>query len=173
MIARTLIFTGDGKGKTTAALGMAVRAAGHGQRVLIVQFLKSNSETGELRGFGCLPKVEIVQMGCGFVPREDHPEFAAHRDAARQALEFAAKALKSAEYDLVVLDEVCGAISRKLIDEAPVLELLAWPERTACIVLTGRGAGPGLIAFADTVTEMRCVSHGFQQGLKAQEGVEF
>lgn len=173
MKARTLIFTGDGKGKTTAALGMVVRAVGHGQRVLVVQFLKSNAETGELRGLSALPEVKIVQMGCGFVPRGDHPQFTTHQDAARAALEFARGEVVSGGYDLIVLDEVCGAINAQLIGEAEVLELLACPERTACIVLTGRGAGEHLVAAADTVTEMRCISHGYQQGIKAQKGVEF
>lgn len=173
MSARTLIFTGDGKGKTTAALGMAVRAAGHGQRVLVVQFLKSNAATGELRGVAGMPEVTIVQMGRGFVPGEEHPEFAAHREAAREALEFARGAVISGGHDLIVLDEVCGAISGKLIEETAVIELLECPERTACIVLTGRGAGVRLMEKADTVTEMRCIRHGFAEGVKAQKGVEF
>lgn len=173
MNARTLIFTGDGKGKTTAALGMAVRAAGHGQHVLIVQFLKSNTETGELRGFACIPQVKIVQMGCGFVPRQDGPRMNPHRDAARRALEFARSEIVSGGYDLIIMDEVCTAIGSKVIDEAEVLELLVLPERTACIVLTGYGAGKQLIAQADTVTEMRCLRHAYAQGIEAQKGVEF
>lgn len=173
MMPRTLIFTGDGKGKTTAALGMALRAAGHGQRVLVVQFLKSNTATGELRGAAALPQITILPMGRGFVPDKDHPEFARHRQAAREALEFARGAVISGGYELIVLDEVCGAIARGLIDEAAVVGLMECPERTACLVLTGRAASAELITHADTVTEMRCVRHGLQQGIKAQKGVEF
>jgi cob(I)alamin adenosyltransferase len=173
MKPRTLIFTGDGKGKTTAAFGMALRAAGHGQRVKVIQFLKSNSATGELAACAKLPGVEVVQMGRGFVPKPDHPAYAAHREAARKALAFAGKTVISPEYDLIILDEICGAIALGLIPEEGVLELMDAPERTACLVLTGRGGSARLIEHADTVTEMRMVRHGYTQGLKAQEGVEF
>ena len=105
MSARTLIFTGEGKGKTTAAFGMVLRAAGHNQRVLVVQFLKSNAATGELVACAHLPQVEAVQMGCGFVPAPEHPAFAAHQQKAREALEFARQAVISSKHDLIVLDE--------------------------------------------------------------------
>ncbi|MBM3891197.1 MAG: cob(I)yrinic acid a,c-diamide adenosyltransferase [Verrucomicrobia bacterium] len=173
MKARTLLFTGDGKGKTTAALGMALRAAGHDQRVLVVQFVKADATTGELAACKNLPGVRIVQMGRGFVPRGNSPAFAAHREAAAQALEFAAQAVASADWDLIVLDEICLAIALKLITEESVLELLDRRTRPVCVVLTGRGATARLIERADTVTEMKCVKHGLKQGIKAQPGVEF
>ena len=176
---RTLIFTGDGKGKTTAAFGTALRAAGHGQRVLIVQFLKSNAATGELLAMQRLPEVRVAQMGRGFVPAPAHPDFESHRAAANEALAFSKNAVASHEYDLIVLDEICGAIAHGLISEDDVLALLAHPDRApggkeeTCIVLTGRNASPRLMAAADTVTEMRCVRHGFQNGIAAQKGVEY
>jgi cob(I)alamin adenosyltransferase len=173
MNARTLIFTGEGKGKTTAALGMVLRAAGHKQRVLVVQFVKSNSETGELLALARLPGVEIVQMGLGFVPPMDHPLFDSHREAARNALDFSRRAVGSGQHDLIVLDEICVAVARNLIEEDAVIELLSDSQRTACIVLTGRGATPRLIEQADTATEARCIKHGFQQGIPAQKGVEW
>jgi len=173
VIGRTLLFTGDGKGKTTAALGMAVRAAGHGQRVLIVQFVKADRTTGELDGCRHLPGVEIVQAGRGFVPPEEAPAFAVHREAAERGLELAAQALDSQPVDLLVLDEVCLAVSRRLLTEEAVLALLRRRTRPTCIVLTGRGATPGLVGQADTVTEMRCVAHGLAQGIGAQPGVEY
>ncbi|MEI8235157.1 MAG: cob(I)yrinic acid a,c-diamide adenosyltransferase [Verrucomicrobiota bacterium] len=173
MKPRTLIFTGEGKGKTTAAFGMVLRAVGHGQRVLVVQFLKSNAATGELLACAHLPHVEVVQMGCGFVPPPEHPAFATHRAKALEALVFARKAVGSQKYDLVVLDEVCGAVVRELIEEEAVIALMNAPERTACLVLTGRYASAGLIGQTDTVTEMRCVRHGYMQGIAAQKGVEF
>jgi len=173
MKPRTLIFTGDGKGKTTAAFGMVLRAVGHGQRVLVVQFLKSNASTGELLACAQLPRVEVVQMGCGFVPPPEHPAFATHRAKALDAVAFARKAVVSAAYDLVILDEVCGAVARELIEEETVIALMSAPERTACLVLTGRYASAGLIGHADTVTEMRCIRHGYTQGIAAQKGVEF
>ncbi|MBM3887661.1 MAG: cob(I)yrinic acid a,c-diamide adenosyltransferase [Verrucomicrobia bacterium] len=173
MKARTLLFTGEGKGKTTAALGMVLRAAGHGQRVLVVQFIKADATTGELAACKNLPGVRIVQMGRGFVPRENSPAFAAHREAAAQALEFAAQAVASADWDLIVLDEICAAVAKKLISEDSVLQLLDRRTRPVCLVLTGRDATERLIAAADTVTEMKCVKHGLKQGIKAQKGVEF
>lgn len=173
MSARTLIFTGEGKGKTTAAFGMVLRAAGHRQSVLVVQFLKSNSATGELLACAHLPQVEVVQMGCGFVPAPEHPAFAEHQQKAREALAFAQQTVLSGKYDLIVLDEICGAIARGLIDEEAVIELLSAPERKACVVLTGRYASARIIEQADTVTEMKCVRHGYTQGIVAQEGVEF
>jgi len=173
MKPRTLIFTGEGKGKTTAAFGMALRAAGHGQRVLIILFLKSDASTGELQACTHLPQIEVVQMGRGFVPPEAHPAFSAHRDAAQEALDFARAAVASGKYGMIILDEICGAIARNMIDEGSVLELLDCPERTACIALTGRHASARLIEHADTVTEMHCVRHGYAEGMSAQEGVEF
>jgi len=173
MSARTLIFTGEGKGKTTAAFGMVLRATGHKQRVLVVQFLKSNAATGELLACAHLPQIEVVQMGRGFVPPVAHPAFITHRETAQEALAYANAAVVSGKYDLIVLDEICGAIARELINEEAVIEMLTTPERTACIVLTGRDASARLMERADTVTEMRCVQHGYTQGITAQEGVEF
>jgi cob(I)alamin adenosyltransferase len=173
MKTRTLLFTGDGKGKTTAALGMVLRAAGHGQRALVVQFVKSDATTGELAACKNLPGVRIVQIGRGFVPPESSPAFAAHREAAAQALEFAAQAIASADWDLIVLDEICTAVAAKLITEESVLELLDRRTHPVCVVLTGRGATPRLIERADTVTEMKCVKHGLKRGIRAQAGVEY
>jgi len=170
---RILIFTGDGKGKTTAALGAVLRAAGHGWRSLIVQFLKGDARTGEMAACRLLPGVEIVQMGLGFLPAEDDPEFAVHRKAALDALAYAEQALASGKHDLIVLDEVCGALAGNLIDECRVLELLRRHSGQACIILTGREASARLMEQADTVTEMRCVRHGLQRGIKAQQGVEY
>ena len=173
MKQRILLFTGDGKGKTTAALGMVLRAAGHGQRILVVQFMKADSQIGELPALQHLPGVKFVQMGCGFVPPEQSAAFPKHREAALQALAFAKQALASSAWDLVVLDEICGAIASHVLSEDEVLELLRTPSQTATLVLTGRNATPLLIEAADTVTEMCCQKHGYSQGIKAQKGVEY
>jgi cob(I)alamin adenosyltransferase len=173
MTPRTLIFTGDGKGKTTAALGMVLRAVGHGQRVMIVQFLKSNNVSGELSACTLLPLVELVQIGCGFVPSPDHPDYARHGMVAHQALEFARTTIASGHHELIVLDEICGAIGCGLIDMQAVIEMIDRPGRKSTIVLTGRGAPPELIELADTVTEMRAIKHGYAVGYPAQKGVEF
>jgi cob(I)alamin adenosyltransferase len=173
MTGRTLVFTGDGKGKTTAALGMVLRAAGHGQRILVVQFVKGDDATGEIAACRRLPGVKIVQTGLGFVPPEETPAFAAHREAAERGLLLAARALTEEPMDLLVLDEVCLAVARRLLDEAVVLAVLRGRTRPVCIVLTGRGAPAGLREEADTVTEMRCLAHGMARGIPAQPGVEY
>ena len=170
---RRLVLTGDGKGKTTAALGMALRAAGHGMRVLVVQFIKADKRTGELAACERLPGVEIQQTGLGFVPAADDARFAEHQEAARRGLELAAGALAAGECGLVVLDEVCQAAALGLIDDGDVAQAVEGAAQGVCVVMTGRDASPRLIALADTVTEMRCVKHGLDDGLKAQPGVEF
>ena len=171
-LKRLLIFTGDGKGKTTAALGMAMRALGHGLSVKIIQFVKSDPDTGEIALMRRLPDLEIVQTGRGFVPPQSHPAFADHAAAARTALALSREALASGQYQLVVLDEICTAIHLALISEQNVLELLSHAAQCLIVILTGRGATPGLIALADTVTEMKCIKHGYESGIKAQKGVE-
>ncbi len=170
---RLLIFTGDGKGKTTAALGMALRAAGHGSGVLIVQFVKSDSSTGEIAAIGRLPGVEISQQGRGFIPRAAGAARSAHREAAERALDLAREGLASGRYGLVILDEICVALSARLLEVSAVVEVLSKAQPGACVVLTGRGAPPELLEMADTVTEMRCVKHGYRQGIPAQPGVEY
>ncbi len=170
---RTLLFTGDGKGKTTAALGMVMRAAGHGHRVLVVQFLKADDRTGELSSAKRLTGVEIVQMGRGFVSKPGSKRFAEHKRAAEGALARAGEALGSGDYDLVVLDEVCGAVSKGLVSEEAVSAALRNTAPDTTVALTGRDATHGLIDRADTVTVMQCAKHGMSQGIGAQEGVEF
>jgi cob(I)alamin adenosyltransferase len=170
---RILLFTGDGKGKTTAALGVVLRATGHGQKCLVIQFVKRDGETGEAGAGRVLSGVEIVQMGRGFVPNPKHPHFKEHCQAASDAMAFAEQAIGAGSYDLIVLDEVCIAVDKKLIEEDRVLELLKKETMASCIILTGRRASQGLIEAADTVTEMRCVKHALQQGNPAQRGVEY
>ena len=170
---RTLIFTGEGKGKTTAALGAVLRASGHGQRTLIVQFIKADARVGELSACAKLPGVEIVQMGYGVLPDESSPEFHKHRKAAAKALAFTERAFDTGKYDLIVLDEVCVAVEKRLIDEDRVLELLQHRRGVSCVILTGRGASMRMMKNADTITEMHCVRHGLHHGKKSQRGVEY
>ena len=171
--ARILLFTGDGKGKTTAALGMVLRALGHGMPSLVLQFIKGDAATGEVAAAQSLPGVQLVQVGLGFVPPRDHGKFPEHVAAARDGLRRAAQAIASGAYPLVVLDEVCTAVSLGLLEEAAVIEVVrkTWPG--LCVVLTGRGATAGLIDLADTATDMRCLKHAHQSGTPAQRGVEF
>ena len=169
---RILIFTGDGKGKTTAALGMAFRASGHGLRTSVIQFIKSDATVGEMAAAAASANIEIHATGLGFVPPADDPRFAQHRAAAQAGLRLAAEVLAGGRFAVVILDEICLAVARGLLDEEAVTELLAHASPETCLVLTGRDATPALIALADTVTEMRCLKHGLQAGRLAQEGVE-
>jgi len=170
---RLLLFTGDGKGKTTAALGMALRASGHGILVKIIQFIKDVSATGEVAAVKHLPGVELIQTGLGFVPVEDNDEFPRHREAAERGLLLAEEAIRSGQYGLIVLDEICNAIVLNLLSEERVVAVIqeAGPDQT--LVLTGRGASKSLIALADTVTVMTCFKHAMTEGRPAGKGVEY
>jgi cob(I)alamin adenosyltransferase len=171
--ARILVFTGDGKGKTTAAMGMALRAAGHGMPTRIIQFLKADDKTGELAAFKAFPHVHMQQVGKGFVPKPDHPQFPDHRAAAQEGLRIATEALQSGQYAMVILDELCTAIERGLLQVTDVAALMDLVSPDSILVLTGRGAPAEIIAIADTVTRMEPLKHGMETGHRAQKGVEF
>lgn len=171
--SRLLVFTGDGKGKTTAALGMALRALGHGHRVLFLQFMKGDDSTGEIAAVGGLLGIEFVQTGLGFVPRPDHPNYPKHRAAAEAALARAERALREGAADLVVLDEICTAVSMGLLEAQTVLAVVEKASPGTHLVLTGRGAPAAFLERADTVTDMHCVKHALSSGRHADEGVEW
>ena len=122
---RILIFTGDGKGKTTAALGMAFRASGHGLRSCIIQFIKSDVSVGEIAAAHASMLVEIHSTGLGFVPGGESPRFAEHRAAAQAGLQKAAEIIAGGQFALVILDEICIAVARGLIEERQVVELVS------------------------------------------------
>jgi cob(I)alamin adenosyltransferase len=169
-----LINTGPGKGKTTAALGTAMRAAGNGMRVLILQFIKGSWHYGELDAAQTLgPNFVLRQMGRGFVKvggAETDPEdirlVQAAWDEARQAI-------YSGQWDMVVLDEINYAINYGMLDPAIVAEALRNRPPMVHVILTGRNAHPLLVDLADTVTEMREVKHAYQKGIQAQRGIEY
>jgi len=177
-----VINTGPGKGKTTAALGTALRAVGNGMRVLILQFLKGSWHYGELDAVDALgktlgtaddPMFVIRQMGRGFVKvggAETDPEDVR---MVEDAWDQAAQAILSGEWDLVVLDEINYAIGYKMLDAEKVAEVLRRKPEMVHVILTGRNAHPTLIELADTVTEMREVKHAYQKGILAQRGIEF
>ncbi len=164
------VYTGDGKGKTTAALGLALRAAGAGLRVYFGQFIK-NGDYSELRALARFAdRVTVAQFGLGrFVGREPAPE---DREAARRGVQEIRRALVSGAYDLVIGDEANVAASRALIDEADLLELIDQRPPQVELVLTGRGAPAAVLARADLVTEMRAVRHYYDQGVGARVGIE-
>ena len=149
---------------------MALRASGHGLRTLVVQFVKAR-ETGELQVD--LPGVEVRTTGLGFVFDRADPRYEEHRAAAQEGLRQATEAIAGGQHDLVVLDEVCVAVAEGLLDEQAVCDAVRRAGPDCCVVMTGRGATPALIDLADTVTRMQCVKHAFDDGVKAQKGVEF
>ena len=169
-----IVHTGPGKGKTTAALGLAFRAVGSGLKVLMVQFIKGSWHYGELDAAKALGegKFDIRPMGRGFVKLggEIDPE---DKRAADEAWAFAREKIFSAEYDMIVLDEINYAISYGLLGVAAVVEALQQKPEIVHVVLTGRNAHPDLIAMADLVTEMREVKHPYQKGIEAQRGIEY
>jgi cob(I)alamin adenosyltransferase len=170
---RVLLFTGNGKGKSTAAFGMLARALGHGMNTRVVQFVKAQEGVGEMRFFTRFDNVTWDHYGKGFLPADpSSPLMESHREAAMTGLGEALAALGSDEYDFVLLDEVCFALSKGLIPLDPLVEAIRTAPEGKIIVLTGRNAPQELIDLADTVTEMRMVKHGYEQGLLSQAGVE-
>lgn len=166
-----LINTGNGKGKSTAAFGLALRAAGHGMKVCIVQFIKGAWETGEARAFKVLSdKVEFHVKGSGFTWQQEKEEVIA---VAREAFSFARQKIVSDNFDLVILDELTYLVNYGIIAEKEVLDLINMRPTRLHLVITGRDASEGLVAVADIVSEMREVKHLFAQGGKARSGIEF
>ena len=167
--ARILILTGPGKGKTTSALGMILRALGHGKKVLLVRFCKTEF-SGELPALAALNGITIHSGDCGMTPPPDHPDFPRHVRCARELFAFAQSAAPG--FDMIVLDEICGVTARNMVDESAVAAFLSTLRPNQSAILTGRDAGPLLIEAADTVSEIRSVKHGYQQGVAAQDGIE-
>ncbi len=166
------VYTGEGKGKTTAALGLALRAAGHGLQVEIVQFMKGWPGYGELKAVDWLPTVSIHPFGRdGWV----HPTHAEPEDFARaaEALALAQQLLGAGEVDILILDEITVALDYDLLDLEDVLDLLDGKPMAVELILTGRNAHPEVIRRADLVTEMRKVKHPFDQKIQGRQGIEF
>ena len=172
-----LVHTGEGKGKTTAAIGLAVRAWGDGFRILILQFIKGSWKYGELSTLKALAeidgRIEIRPTGIGFTRNASSEEIAVHREKARTALQEALTEMTSGQWDMIILDEINYALNFGLLEEQEVLELLSQKPTDLHLVLTGRNALPAIIDYADLVTEMRLIKHPFQKGIRAQKGIEF
>ena len=169
-----IVNTGPGKGKTTAAMGTALRAVGSGMRVLMLQFLKGSWHYGELdavQAFG--DKFVMKQMGRGFVKvgaeKPDPEDVKMVEDAWAESV----RAILSGDWDVVILDEINYAISYGMLDPAKVVETLRARPEMVHVILTGRNAHPSLIEIADTVTEMKQVKHAYEKGVLAQRGVEY
>ena len=170
-----IVYTGNGKGKTTAALGMALRAVGYNHKICLIQFIKGSWPYGEMESVKRLePELELIIAGKGFVgiiddksPREDHIKI------AKQALQISKEKVQSGAYNIVILDEVNYAINLGLIDVKDVLELIKSKPENLNLVLTGNHAKQEIIDAADLVTEMKEIKHPFKSGIKAKKGIDF
>ncbi len=167
------VYTGDGKGKTTAALGLALRAVGHGLRVRVIQFIKAEPSagrgprTGELNSARALEGLEIMQSGAGFIRGEP-----TELDKAKAAEAMGLVRESACKFDLLVLDEVNVAVNKGLVEVGELLDLADRAGKTE-LVFTGRGVDARLVERADYVTEMKKVKHPFDKGCAARRGVEY
>ena len=167
-----IVFTGEGKGKTTAALGMAVRAAGHGLPVCFIQFIKGSWRYGELEAVKRFEGlIDLHVMGKGFTWKSENLEEDVR--LAREGWAFACQAIDSGKYHTVVLDEFTYLLHYGMLAVEPCLDVLARRDPAQHVVITGRHAPELLIAAADLVTEMRMIKHPLKIGVKAQKGIEF
>ena len=170
-----IVYTGGGKGKTTAALGMALRAIGYDHKVCMIQFIKGSWHYGEMDSSKKLaPGFELVAVGKGFVgilddnsPKEDHEKY------AEEAMKICKEKILSDRYDLVILDEINYAVNLGLINSSSVIDLIKIKPDRLDLVLTGNHAKAEIIELADLVTEMKEVKHPFRSGIKAKKGIDF
>ena len=165
------IYTGPGKGKTTAALGLGLRAAGAGYKVHVVQFMKGRRYS-EIDSIEKIPDFTISQHGRDEFVSKENPE-KIDIDLAKKGFSFAKEIIQSGKYDLIVLDEINVAIDFNLISLNDVLKLIKEKPEKLELVLTGRYANPKLIQIADIVTEMLEIKHPYQKGIQARKGIEF
>lgn len=168
---RVIINTGDGKGKTTAALGTAFRALGHGKKVCVIQFIKGQGKYGEREMAAKLDDLEWHICGKGFVFTKENID--GDRKVAQEGFLLAQEKVMSDQYDLIVLDEITYLPLYKFLEVEKIVDLIKQRPARLSIILTGRNAAPELVDIADTVTSMTPIKHAFEQGIKAQKGIEF
>lgn len=173
-----IVYTGSGKGKTTAALGLALRAVGHGHKVLILQFIKGTWKVGELEAIkklNLVPFVEIEQLGLGFIEFKDGRPVVTEEQKTNAycSFKYACDKIKSGLYDIIVLDEINNLVDYGLLNVEDVVDAIKNRPLNLSIVLTGRNAHPKLIDVGDIVTEMREIKHIFSKGVKAKKGIDY
>jgi cob(I)alamin adenosyltransferase len=166
------VYTGDGKGKSSAAFGLALRAIGRGLKVYIIQFIKGGFDYGELYIVDKLPNLTLRAFGRGKFVTEKPPA-KVDIEFAEEALALAEKVVKSGEYDIVILDEINVALHLKLVEIEKVLEIVKKKPKHVELVLTGRHAPAEIVEAADLVTEMREVKHPYNKGFEARKGIEY
>lgn len=169
-----IVLTGNGKGKTTSAMGMAMRAMGHGTKVIMLQFLKGTWRYGELETAKRLaPDFSIHPLGSGFVHVDPENPDPADIETARKAWEICKEALFSGKYGMIIFDEINNAIAYGLLPVDEVLEALKKRPQNLHVVLTGRDAHPRLLEMADLVTEVTEVRHPYRKGAAVRKGIEY
>jgi cob(I)alamin adenosyltransferase len=168
---RIIVITGNGKGKTTAALGTAFRALGHGKKVCVIQFLKGQGKYGERLMAGQVENLHWFICGKGFVFNKENID--EDRQVAQQGFALAEEQIASDLYDLVILDEITYLPLYDFLPVQRIVELLRNKPERLSVIMTGRNADPQLIAIADTVSVIKSVKHAYEQGIKAQKGIEF
>lgn len=165
------IFTGDGKGKTTASLGVLLRAAGHKQKVCMIQFIKGSWKCGEQEAPNLLENVEIHTLGKGFTWKSEN--LSEDIALAKKGWQFAESIIRNNEHDLVILDELTYLIKYGMVEEKSITDVLKVRSHDMHIIITGRDASDSLMEMADLVTEMRNIKHPYKKGVKAQAGFDF
>lgn len=171
----TIVYTGNGKGKTTAALGIVLRASGYDKKICMIQFIKGSWHYGEMVSSKKLePNFEMIAVGKGFVgiidddsPREEHEKI------AKEALKISESKIQSGDYDIIILDEINYAVNLGLIKIKDVIELIKSKPAGLDLILTGNHAKEEILELADLVTEMKEIKHPFQKGIKAKKGIDF
>ena len=171
----TIVYTGKGKGKTTAALGLALRATGYDKKICMIQFIKGSWHYGEMDSTKKLePGFEMVAVGKGFVGIiDDKSPKEVHEKVAKEAIRISNERIQSGKYDIVILDEINYAVNLNLISVDDVLNLIKSKPENIDLVLTGNYAKEEVIEIADLVTEMKEIKHPFQKGIKAKKGIDF
>ena len=170
-----IVYTGKGKGKTTAALGIALRATGYGKKTCMIQFIKGSWHYGEMDSSKRLePEFEMIAIGKGFVGIiDDKSSKEDHEKIAKEAIKISYEKMQSGKYDIVILDEINYAVNLGLISVEDVLNIIRLKPQEMDLVLTGNYARDKVIEMADLVTEMKEIKHPFQQGVKAKKGIDF
>jgi cob(I)alamin adenosyltransferase len=170
-----VVITGNGKGKTTTALGIAVRACGHNLRTCIIQFMKGDIYAGEWDGIKKMNcGVELISTGKGFCGIQGNPyPYKEHRENAQEAIQLARQKMESGQFDILILDEVNNALSLRLVDLEQVLEVIRQKPAGMHLVLTGRDAHPQVIESADTVSEINEIKHAYRKGIEPQPGIDY
>ncbi|MEW6002577.1 MAG: cob(I)yrinic acid a,c-diamide adenosyltransferase [Nitrospirota bacterium] len=174
-VGLVVVITGHGKGKTTSALGMALRAVGHNMKICIIHFMKGDMYSGEIDGVKRLaPNVELHLTGKGFCGIMGNPyPYKEHRANAQEAIKLANEKMLSGNFDILILDEINNAVKLRLVDLQQVLDLIDNKPPDMHLILTGRNAHEEMIKRAHTATEMREIKHAYRQGIEPQKGIDY